>query len=122
MSTSQGTDGSLEGMLRTIVRDAVREVVHDELHSALVHSSAASTLRNATDTYLSVATAARIAAVAPGTIRAWIRAGRLKSKRAGQSSRSGSVHVDRFECSNDRRCHPTSSEPDPATEAHALIA
>lgn len=67
---------------RQLVRDTVREVLREEL--------AQHTRRNAgpplgaDEGFLSVAKAARLADVAPGTIRAWIRAGRLTAQRAGR--------------------------------------
>ncbi len=80
----------LEDILRNLMRDVVRE----ELSS---FAKQATPLRNATDdVYLSVTKAARVADVAPGTIRAWIRQGRLASKRAGRVLRIGRSELERF--------------------------
>src|SRR5579871_2248749 len=69
---------TLEEMLHRMVREAVR------CELAAFAGSEAGALRNSEDAYLSVAKAARVADVAPGTIRAWIRHGRLTAKRAGR--------------------------------------
>jgi excisionase family DNA binding protein len=70
--------------LRQLVRDTVREVLREELP---LHANArrnAAPLVSAEDGFLSVTKAAQLADVAPGTIRAWIRAGRLTEQRAGR--------------------------------------
>ena len=56
----------------------IRSIVRDELARALRGQRAAN------DDYLSTGAAARIAAVTPGTIRRWIREGRLPECRAGR--------------------------------------
>jgi excisionase family DNA binding protein len=72
----------VDDSLRQLVRETVREVLREELatHGRRNGVPAAS----ADDGFLSVAKAARLADVAPGTIRAWIRQGRLTSQRAGR--------------------------------------
>ncbi len=84
---------ALEQALRSLVREEVRQVVRDEL--GMLASSQA-TPRNVAESYLSVAKAAHVADVAPGTIRAWIRAGRLESRRAGRVLRVGRAELERF--------------------------
>ena len=84
---------TLEEALRSLIRDEVRSAVRDELRSVL---EVRDMPRNATDAYLSVTKAARIADVAPGTIRAWIRAGRIESRRAGRVLRVGRTELERF--------------------------
>jgi hypothetical protein len=71
---------------RELVRDAVREVLREEL--APLTRRNAGTLQGPEDGYLSVAKAAHLADVAPGTIRAWIRAGRLTAQRVGRVLRA----------------------------------
>lgn len=84
---------ALEQALRSLLREEVRQVVRDEL-GGLVRSE--TTPRNVAEPYLSVAKAARVADVAPGTIRAWIRAGRLESRRAGRVLRVARGELERF--------------------------
>jgi excisionase family DNA binding protein len=72
----------IDGPLRQLVRETVREVLREEL-APLAHRNS-TLVSGADESYLSVAKAARVADVAPGTIRAWIRAGRLTVKRAGR--------------------------------------
>ncbi len=80
---------SLEDLVRRLMREAVRE----ELVS---FAATAGEPRNASETYLSVAKAARVADVAPGTIRSWIRQGRLTCKRAGRVLRVSHSELERF--------------------------
>ncbi|MFN0248728.1 MAG: helix-turn-helix domain-containing protein [Kofleriaceae bacterium] len=84
---------SIEAEMRALVRDEVRSVLREELQLALQDRAG---IRNASDTYLSIANAARIASVAPGTIRAWIRAGRIEPRRAGRVLRVGREELERF--------------------------
>lgn len=84
---------TLEEALRSLIRDEVRSAVRDELRTAL---EVRDLPRNGADTYLSVAKAARVADVAPGTIRAWIRAGRIEPRRAGRVLRVGRADLERF--------------------------
>jgi excisionase family DNA binding protein len=81
------------GTFETVLRQLVREAVRQELAQFAADRGP---MRNADDIYLSVASAARVAAVAPGTIRAWIRAGRLTSKRAGRVLRVSRIELERF--------------------------
>jgi excisionase family DNA binding protein len=79
--------------LEDLVRQLVREAVHDELAA---FAADVGPLRNAEDAYLSVAKAARVADVAAGTVRTWIRSGRLTSKRAGRVLRVSRSELERF--------------------------
>jgi excisionase family DNA binding protein len=67
---------SLHEELRTLVEDAVRKVVREELSRAREPAAP-------DDDFLSVSEAARLAAVAKGTIRAWMGSGKLTRYRAG---------------------------------------
>ena len=83
------TPGTMEQLVRQLVREAVRE----ELAAFAARPDG---LRNADDAYLSVTKAARVADVAPGTIRTWIRTGRLTAKRAGRVLRVSRTELERF--------------------------
>jgi len=72
----------LDDSLRQLIRETVREVLREELAAATRRNTGPSIA--ADDGFLSVAKAARLADVAPGTIRAWIHAGRLTAQRAGR--------------------------------------
>jgi excisionase family DNA binding protein len=72
---------TLEGALRALLRDEVRRVLRDEL-GALVAQVAPQ--RTSPEEYLSVKRAATIAGVSQGTVRGWIRTGRLPEHRAGR--------------------------------------
>jgi excisionase family DNA binding protein len=65
-----------EEELRQLIQDVVRAVLRDEL-KAVAQSMPA-------DSFLPVSEAARVAGVAPGTIRAWIGEGRLRRYHAGR--------------------------------------
>jgi excisionase family DNA binding protein len=65
-----------EEALRKMIEDVVRSVVREEMKET-GHSMAA-------DPFLPVSEAARLAGVAPGTIRAWIDDGRLGRYHAGR--------------------------------------
>ena len=84
---------SLETVLLTLVRSVVRE----EIRGALAEHRG-DPLRNvgAGEAYLSITKAANLADVAPGTIRAWIRAGRLPARRAGRVYRIGRAELETF--------------------------
>jgi excisionase family DNA binding protein len=84
----------IDGQLRQLVRDTVREVLREEL-APLAHRNS-TFVRGLDEGYLSVAKAARMADVAPGTIRAWIRAGRLTAKRAGRVLRVSRPELAQF--------------------------
>lgn len=86
------TPGFEEG-LRALVRDEVRFVVREELQLVLEERGS---LRNGTELYLSVAKAARVADVAPGTVRTWIRSGRIESRHAGRVLRVSRAELERF--------------------------
>lgn len=88
---------SLEDVLRELVRDVVRE----EIRAALDERSTASQQRNgprgaSEDGYLSLARAANVADVAPGTLRRWIRSGRLTARRAGRVYRIARRELEDF--------------------------
>jgi excisionase family DNA binding protein len=69
----------LDVALRAMIIEVVRDVVKEEIGRAVAKTSS--------DEYLSPAEAARIASVAPGTIRRWMREGRIATHRAGRSVR-----------------------------------
>jgi excisionase family DNA binding protein len=59
------------------LRALITEIVRKEVHAALAEVKAL-------DQYLPTRVAAEVADVAPGTIRRWIREGRLASHHAGR--------------------------------------
>lgn len=71
------------------LRDLVRDVVREELARAL-------TERDAPAEYLTVAQAATVARVARGTIRRWVREGRIAEYRAGRVVRVRRDELDRL--------------------------
>lgn len=87
-------DLTLDLALRAIVREAVRE----EMRAILAEQGA----RNVGPPggegqgYLSIARAAAFADVAPGTLRRWIRSGRLPVRRAGRVYRVGRADLEDF--------------------------
>jgi excisionase family DNA binding protein len=82
------------------IRNLVREVVREELRTALAERAADMQRRNrdprSADGYISIARAARFADVAPGTLRRWIRSGRLPVRRAGRVYRVSQVELEDF--------------------------
>ncbi|HTR56470.1 MAG TPA: helix-turn-helix domain-containing protein [Kofleriaceae bacterium] len=84
---------AVETTLEDVVRRLVREAVRGELAA---FAQLGGEPRNANDAYLSIAKAARVADVAPGTVRTWIRHGRLTSKRAGRVLRVSRSELERF--------------------------
>ena len=94
-------------------RELIRDVVRDELRAALADHRGTPLLAASSDPYLSLANAARLADVAPGTVRAWIRAGRLPAKRAGRVFRIARSELEAFLV----RC--AGREPDAALVATA---
>ena len=93
-----GAASALDETLRAIVRDVVRE----EVRAALSECAADATRRNSPggamrgDGYLSIARAAAFADVAPGTLRRWIRSGRLPVRRAGRVYRIARAELEDF--------------------------
>jgi len=83
---------SIDANMRDLIRDVVREVVRDEFRDRR-NTSAAPVSEEA---YLSVTKAARLADVAPGTVRKWIRQGRLTGKYAGRVIRVSRLELERF--------------------------
>lgn len=89
---------ALDETLRAIVRDVVRE----EIRAALSERAADAIRRNGSagaahgDGYLSIARAAAFADVAPGTLRRWIRSGRLPVRRAGRVYRIARAELEDF--------------------------
>lgn len=91
-STPRGATNAptIEAVVRELVRDAVAEALREQA----VRESPP--LRNSGEVYISVAKAARTVDVAPGTVRAWIRSGRLEAKRAGRVLRISRAELERF--------------------------
>jgi excisionase family DNA binding protein len=66
---------------RSFVEDAVRKVVREEISRGREPAAT-------DDVLLSVSAAARLAGVAPGTIRMWMASGKLRRYRAGRVLRA----------------------------------
>jgi excisionase family DNA binding protein len=94
MTSSGSTLGALDETIRALVRDVVRE----ELKVALSGHATATLQRNGRhdDGYFSIARAAIFADVAPGTLRRWIRSGRLPVRRAGRVYRIARAELEDF--------------------------
>jgi excisionase family DNA binding protein len=90
--------GALDETLRAIIRDVVRE----EIRAALSERAVDMVRRNGApeaphgDGYFSIARAAAFADVAPGTLRRWIRSGRLPVRRAGRVYRIARAELEDF--------------------------
>lgn len=84
------------------LREIVREVVREELQAALVAGPPRRNSPSTDDGYLSIARAATFADVAPGTLRRWIRSGRLPARRAGRVHRIARVELEDFLARNGR--------------------
>lgn len=86
--------GVVDDSFRQLVRETVRQVLREELAPLTRRNGVAQP--TADDGYLSVAKAARLADVAPGTIRAWIRAGQLTAQHAGRVLRISRSELTQF--------------------------
>lgn len=91
MSETNALDASIRSIIREVVREEIRAALDDRARAA----------RNAIPsdsdaTYLSLSRAASIADVAPGTLRRWIKAGRLPVRRAGRVYRVARADLDDF--------------------------
>jgi excisionase family DNA binding protein len=95
-----------EDALRALIREAVREAVREELAARPA----------APGEYVSVADAARIAAVSPGTVRDWLRAGRLTTYQAGRVKRLRVADLETF-----LRSPPSSAEISPEEAADTYL-
>jgi hypothetical protein len=94
-----------ENAFRALLIDVMREVIREELGQ---HSSR--------DEYLSVARAAEVADVTPGTIRAWMCEGRLGRFHAGRELRVRRMDLERL-----LRGETPGAEPSPEERAHAIL-
>jgi excisionase family DNA binding protein len=93
-------------MLRSIVREEIRAALAEQRGEPIRQLAGG-------DAYLSITKAARLTDVAPGTVRTWIRRGRLPAKRAGRVFRIGRSDLEAFLT----RC--AGGEPDVALVARA---
>ena len=81
---------TLEAAIRAMVREEVRAAVAE----VLTRNAPARAAEEGG--YLSIAGAARFASVAPGTLRRWIRTGRLPVRRAGRVYRIARAELEAF--------------------------
>jgi len=87
---------AIEETLRRIVRDVVREEIRTALDER-AHTSARNSNASHTDEgYLSLSRAAKLADVAPGTLRRWIKEGRIPTQRAGRVYRVSRTDLETF--------------------------
>lgn len=100
--TGASTVVLLELALEAGLRELIAGIVREEVAKALAKTTAP-------DEYLSTRGAAELAGVADGTIRRWIREGRLTGHRAGRVVRIKRADVERL-LAGDRR---DAREPSP---------
>src|SRR5690349_4991032 len=81
---------ALEAVIRALVREEVRAAVAEVLTR---NAAPAAVLEGG---YLSIGGAAAFAAVHPGTLRRWIRTGRLPVRRAGRVYRIARAELEAF--------------------------
>jgi excisionase family DNA binding protein len=86
---------AIEETLRRIVREVVREEVRTALDER-THSSPRNSNTTSDDGYLSLSRAAKLADVAPGTLRRWIKEGRIPTQRAGRVYRVSRTDLETF--------------------------
>lgn len=96
--------------------DLLRSIVRDEIRNALADARAEPRNASGADTYLSISKAARFADVAPGTVRTWIRRGRLPAKRAGRVLRISRGELETFLTA----CANRNASPNLATRAREI--
>lgn len=84
---------TFEDMMRSIVRDVVREEIHKALATTVTRNGRADADG---DGFMSIAKAAAFADIAPGTLRRWIREGRVTATRAGRDLRVTRAELMRF--------------------------
>jgi excisionase family DNA binding protein len=90
MSEHRGIEASLRSIVRDVVREEIRTAL-DERTTSLRNSNTSSA-----DGYLSLSRAAKLADVAPGTLRRWIKEGRIPSQRAGRVYRVSRTDLETF--------------------------
>lgn len=99
--------------LRAIIREIVREEVRAEVREVLAARKPAECL--------STGEAAELARVTPGTIRRWIRAGRLTAMSAGRELRVSRAEVDKLvRCGRRTSCRGHDRRADRRARAQGL--
>ncbi len=79
------------------LEEVIRGIVRDEVRAAVAEVMTRNRAAPVTDSgYLSISGAARFASVAPGTLRRWIRTGRLPVRRAGRVYRIARAELEAF--------------------------
>lgn len=76
---------NLEMLVRAMVKEAVREEVRVQVREA-----------TRVDEFLSTSSAAKFADVAPGTVRRWVKDGKLTRHRAGRVLRVSRIELERL--------------------------
>ena len=96
-----------EAAFRALLVEVVRGVLREELEPR----------RSTVDEYLSVARAAAVAEVTPGTIRLWMNDGKLRRHRAGRELRVKRADLERL-----LRGEAPGIEASPEERAQAILA
>ena len=92
MSEHTGIEESLRSIVRDVVREEIRAALDERAHASARNSKAS----RIDDGYLSLSRAAKLADVAPGTLRRWIKEGRIPSQRAGRVYRLSRCDLETF--------------------------
>lgn len=92
------------------IDEALRELVAEMVRAELAKQAKAP----ANDEYLSTRKAGEFASVAPGTVRRWVRAGKLDGYHAG-----GELRVKRSDLERLLRTPPSNDDGDLTPEEHA---
>ena len=93
MATHIGLDASIRSIVREVVREEIRAALDERGRLGARNVSQGSA---ADQSYVSIARAAQLAAVAPGTLRRWLKEGRLPTHRAGRVYRIATADLETF--------------------------
>jgi len=93
MATNIGLDDSIRSIVREVVREEIRAALDERGRLGARNANQ----RSAADaSYVSIARAAQLAAVAPGTLRRWLKEGRIPTHRAGRVYRIAMADLETF--------------------------
>lgn len=92
MSEASALDATIRSIVRDVVREEIRAAFDDRARASARNANA----NGGEGGYLSITRAATLADVAPGTLRRWIKAGRLPVRRAGRVYRVSRADLDTF--------------------------
>ena len=91
MSEHSAIEESFRSIIRDVVRAEIRTALDERAHALVRNSNT-----RPDDGYLSLSRAAKFADVAPGTLRRWIKEGRLPCQRAGRVYRVSRADLETF--------------------------